>query len=277
MGLKHLEACALSVSILLLCFILTGCNPEATSSSETSSAAVSQGSVVSSEKEVDAAFNEEETDISPEEMSYQDYFSKEREWVEVSNPAYSYNMYDDGTVTRYDVATDPLTGQHNEIHPLVVSKGLGYVSDMAEAYETLLFIVDGHDLIQSNESGQNQQLIYKSDGTILDLFATRELIYFLKADHTICRIYRPSGTLDEVVKTEKEISSFRPLSNYSVVWSVDTDEFKAFDATGALWEDAPPGLKKSDSYISNSKTGETHEVKESDYDDYGFLKYEVQD
>ena len=75
----------------------------------TAKAAVSQSSGVSSEKEVDAAFNEEETDISPKEMSYQDYFSKEREWAELSDSAYSYNMYDDGTVTRYDVATDPLT------------------------------------------------------------------------------------------------------------------------------------------------------------------------
>ena len=267
--LNHVAAVLFSTMIVLLCLFVTSCSAEKVVVSSESTMEGNQCSISSAS----------EPNIPLREMSYEDYFSKERKWVDISNPTYTYrfDFEEKGPVTRFNLETDPATGKKNKVSPVVISNKLGEVTEFADAYKTLLFVIDEKQIIQTDEKGQNQKLIYEDSKIISNIFATRELIYFLRGEHTVCRIHRQSGTLDEIVKTNKEISSFRPLSNYAGLWSVDTEEFKAFDATGALWEDAPPGLKKSDRYISNSKTHETQEVSESDYDAYGFLKYKIEE
>lgn len=253
-------------SCILFCCISAGCGKSEVANSSESS--ISQNSEISSSIK---------SDLPLEEMDYDEYFSKERKWIDESlavDNGYFYDVKEDGSVVRFKFS---LTNE--QIDQTTISDQLGSVSDYAVVYGKPIFIVDHHKIIQTDENGENQQFIYEDPFPIDHILASRELIYFVRenSNFTILRLHRKSGVADELISSTEEISSYRPLSNYTIRWSVFTEEWKEFLKTGKLWEDAPPGIRQSDSYFYNSKTGEKREIEDSDYDADGFLKYTIEE
>lgn len=198
------------------------------------------------------------------EMSYEEYFSKERAWVdETAYDGFGYTIDDRGRLVRHREEYVDVP----EEHTLIKQDETVIYSDSTVSEYTLVsgnpvFIADGHRIVQTDPSGNNQMLVYKQNGgqEIARLFATRELLYFQKGK-AIYRLHRMSQTVEELV-TKETMTDWRPLSNYTVVWFEVSAEWQAYLDGGGdpLDENQQAIIGTETAFIHNAKTKEEREV-----------------
>lgn len=256
--LKYLLTCALSVSILLLCFALTGCNPEVAPSSEASNPVAIQSSEASSEKEIDAALNEEETDISREEMSYKDFFSVERKWD--TSPGYNsdeegyYCYLEDGHIYK------TLTLDWNPaVDELLLPEQVSSIYNPTKT--TYCATVQGQ-ILRFNPDTTGRTVLLDVGGKftdlIMDLFVGDVLIFF-RIGNAIYRYHMPSQTLEQIYQDERLTGLMMPLSNVAIWWTQDNPEWlEYYERTGDV--DNAPNYLMGFFYIYNVMTGEQKEI-----------------
>ena len=86
-----------------------------------------------------------ERNIPLSQMSYEEYFSKEREWVDetfVDDSGFSYEVNEDGSVTRFVLVLDEAARKWINTEEKVISSKLGFVNDYTVVYGNPIFIVN---------------------------------------------------------------------------------------------------------------------------------------
>lgn len=262
----------LSCAILLLS-VLVGCGDSGKLSVYSSECNSVSSDLSSSSSVFSSVSSKISSDNSLFDISYEEYFSKEREWVDVTmadGNDYSFEINGEGNVVKFKVEylkpTDPkfgTMGKRVRRDQTVIFAGQGNVTEFTPVYDKLFLIVNGHQIIEVDKNGGNKSLIYEdNDRTkpISNIVATRELIYFEK-EHTIFRLYRKSGTLDEIM-TKEEMTFWRPLSNYTVMWYELSPKWKEYLASGGDPRDEMQQtfIGTEIAFIHNAKTGEEKEI-----------------
>lgn len=283
MGLSRFTV-KLNSMLILFCLVLTGCNsPNEISYSSTSDGSYSENSNLDSPKEasnITSSVSKPETQLY--DLDYDDYFSKERIWIDESNlneSGYHYTVNSDGTVTRFIFSGYGKYGNSLKTDETIICKDIGFVNERITVYGDPIFVVDKHRIIQTNPKGDDPKMIYEDSGSISHIRATRELIYFVRegAEHTLSRLHRQSGRVDEMFTTKDPIHHYYALSNYAVRWYTATPEFAAFEKTGLPDEEAPSDLIAYNGFLFNAKTKEHRRILDSDYDADGFFIYNIQE
>ncbi len=198
------------------------------------------------------------------EMSYEEYFSKERAWVdETAYDGFGFAIDDRGRLVRYREEYVDVPEEHTLVkQDETVIYSDGTVSEYTLVYGNPVLIVDGRKIVQLDRDGQNERLIYKQNGgqEISRLFATRELVYFQKG-FTIYRIHRATDKTDEIM-TKETMTDWRPLSSYTVAWFEVSSGWQAYLDGGGdpMDENQQAIIGMETAFIHNAKTKEEREV-----------------
>lgn len=194
------------------------------------------------------ASSEEGESLPSGAMPAAEYFSMERPW-------------DDGSAASF--------------------RELGREDERVEVDGRPIFLADGKRVVWADENGENEKILYEGDAPIKGLSANRSLLFFIRNEHEICRVYRPTGQVDVVAASEQPIDFCIPLSNTAVLWREFTPEGAAFmerisQEEGLLWIDFPQGQKAAQFYFRNALTGEQRQVQETEFDpDTAQFVYEI--
>ena len=196
---------ALFVSMAMTLLLYSGCFP-ASSPSESSliTSSFSESSGVPSP-------SSETADHLPEvNMSYEEYFGKERLITLLEEPFAPYQPV--GTTDEIWAGTD-----------------------------------GKYQVIWEDEAGLSLPC---SDGVLL---------FFVRGGHDICRVHLPSGRLDLLATSAREVIALDPLTNRAVRWYVESQEWEDYLAAGGspIDEDIPRDLILRYAYFTSETTGES--------------------
>lgn len=108
------------------------------------------------------------------------------------------------------------------------------VNDYAVVNEKIFFITASNTIYETDFRGEITDEIFESESkdnpNIKNFFADDSLIWF-SLEHTVYRLYIPSKKLDELF-TNEDMVSFQPISNYSIKYSVYSQQYNEFVAAG---------------------------------------------
>ncbi len=273
---RYLRKPAALCFALTLCLTLTACDtaiPSAVSSAESGNPqSPSSGGIVTPPSS--------KPDTSLSEMGYEEYFSKERAWVDESGSdelTYVHEVNADGTVSKL-LCTFLDDGEVQRTKTATITLKEGAISEYTIANDSMLFVVDKIKIVQTDLNGAYPKIIHEDTQPISYFIANSNLCFFLRGEdrETLCRLHRQSGIIDEIVHAQTAIDSFSPVSNYTVTWGVETIEWKQFLAAGGTDDDWPYGKKTGNEYLTNSNAGETRPLTDADYTWDGYLLYEIE-
>lgn len=209
------------------------------------------------------------------DLSYRDYFSKERKYEDLTAESseavrYIFEISDEGNLCRYLYKR---TGRDESRIETVYSDG--FVNDYTAVYEELIFAVDGKRIYRSDLRGDGAELICEipdAAGDIRYLFANEALVWF-KMDDAVYRLHRSSGTLEKIYADENMLF-MRPLSNYSIEYTAYSQRYLDFLESGGDPENGWLGSETT-TYIYNSHTGENYEAQFLEEEPYTII-YDIQ-
>ncbi len=248
------------VLVVCLCMALTGCGElrQVTASDDGGGEGVVQAD------NLHGADPLQPDETPPAEMSYEEYFCKERAWVDESAyDGFGFAIDGRGCLVRYREEYTDVPEEHTLIkQDETVIYSDGTVTEYTLVSGNPVFIADGHRIVQTDQNGNNELLVYKQNGgqEIARLFATRELVYFQK-EKTIYRLHRMSQTVEEIV-TKETMTDWRPLSSYTVAWFEVSPGWQAYLDGGGdpLDENQQAIIGMESAFIHNAKTKEEREV-----------------
>ncbi|MGN0626646.1 MAG: hypothetical protein ACI4IT_01605 [Oscillospiraceae bacterium] len=213
------------------------------------------------------------------DLSYEEYFSKERKRTDLSLVCQGYFFHIGYKGQFYRYRSEKRVPSHGEReYELLFSDGV--VNGYTIARNRVYFMADGKRIYSAayygSFSGDDIEMIYEFQeplsGDITDFFADDALLWF-RAGPTVYRLHLSSGTLDEVYTNEEMILA-RPLSNYSIEYDVYKPEYLDFLANGGDPENGWLGSETT-TYIYNSHTGENYEAQYYEDDPYTII-YEIE-
>ncbi len=256
-----------------LAVFMGSCSEEAEESSSASEAEKQES--VSSEASSESSSSQTPAFPSDYDLSYEEYFSKEREYVDRSMVApdtldYRYGISEKGNLYRISTMYVRLADNSRYRYFFTVD---GNVVDYGISYYELAYVVGGRSIVSSNLDGSDAKVVFELpeeiEGEITgDFFVTPELFWF-RMGPTVYRVHRSSGTLDEIY-TNEDIVLMCPLSNYSIEYDVYDPRWIEHLANGGNTLDWVP-YRPQITYIYNSKTGEDYEAQYLEEEPYTLI------
>lgn len=130
--------------------------------------------------------------------------------------------------------------------------------------DKIFFVTASNVIYETDFRGENTDKIFefesKDNPNVKNFFANDSLIWF-SLEHTVYRLYVPDKKLDELY-TNEDMVSFQPISNYSIKYSVYSQQYKDFVAAGNDPDDV--FFSECDYYVFNSQTRESTPASQSD-------------
>ncbi len=207
--------------------------------------------------------------MSDENLSYEDYFSEEHMYEDLTlvvNSGYFFDIDENGFLYRY-----PNDKKKSDTLYKETIYEDGSVIDYTIVRDRLLFIVDGRKIYKSYLDGTSAEMIFEAPNTInenmSDIFADDFLIWF-RAGDDIYRLYVENNILDKIY-ANSNIISYRPISNYSIEYSIYSEEWNEYLLEGGNSE-CDVDFQKILNYKYFIETGETIEYVNDEILGYNF-------
>ncbi|WP_143008036.1 hypothetical protein [Acetanaerobacterium elongatum] len=258
--MKRLSALIL-ISVILLCSCQSNINTN-TSSESATTAAESTVSVIEIESEPVAGSvpqSSAASEMVPEPLSYQEYFSKTRKFKSETQSKeydkYAYYINSEAYIHHKDIRENYLCRQEIDS-----GKYEAVISDEVSSFcfyknGTILCVVNKAQIIQYDMEGNKLGLVFEAKEPISNLISSSELIFYF-ANKTIYRLYIPTQTLD-VIYHNDDIVAYKPISNIEIQFEKDNPEWINYynetnDVEGAM------NMPRTFIYYYNAMTGEQH-------------------